>query len=51
VPFAEGVRSSIAWMEAHPDRQRIEANATVERILAAWNRALATLPEAGPNRA
>jgi nucleoside-diphosphate-sugar epimerase len=50
VPFAEGVRASIGWLEADPARQRIEANATVERILAAWNRALATLPEAAPNR-
>jgi nucleoside-diphosphate-sugar epimerase len=40
VPFAEGVRASIEWLEALPARQRIDANETVERILAAWNRAM-----------
>jgi hypothetical protein len=40
VPFAEGVRASIEWLEADPARQKIDANETVERILAAWNRAL-----------
>jgi nucleoside-diphosphate-sugar epimerase len=39
VPFAEGVEASIAWFEADPARQRIDANETVERILAAWSRA------------
>ena len=43
VPFAQGVRASIAWLEADPSRQRIEANATVERILLAWARAMAAL--------
>ena len=40
VPFAEGVRASIDWLEADPARQKIEANETVERILAAWDRAM-----------
>lgn len=43
VPFEEGIRASIVWFEADPKRQRIEANETVERILAAWRRAMATL--------
>jgi len=40
VPFADGVRASIAWFEADPVRQRIDANPTVERILSAWHRAM-----------
>jgi nucleoside-diphosphate-sugar epimerase len=43
VPFADGVRASIAWFEADPARQRIDANATVERILSAWHRAMAAV--------
>jgi nucleoside-diphosphate-sugar epimerase len=40
VPFAEGVRASIEWLEANSARQKIDANETVERILAAWDRAM-----------
>ena len=43
VPFAEGVRASIAWLEADPARQRIDANEGAEKVLAAWRRAMATL--------
>lgn len=43
VPFAEGVRASIAWLEADPARQRIEANEGAEKVLAAWGRAMAAL--------
>ena len=43
VPFEEGVRASIRWLEADPARQRIDANETVERILAAWHRAMAAV--------
>jgi nucleoside-diphosphate-sugar epimerase len=43
VPFAEGVRASIAWLEADPARQKIDANETVERILTAWARAEAAI--------
>ena len=43
IRFAEGVRGSIAWLEAHPARQRIDANDTVERILGAWHRAMAAV--------
>jgi nucleoside-diphosphate-sugar epimerase len=43
VPFAEGVRKSIAWLEENRARQRLDANETVERILAAWQRAMATI--------
>ena len=43
VPFAEGVRASIAWLEADPSRQRIDANEAAEKVLAAWRRAMAAL--------
>jgi nucleoside-diphosphate-sugar epimerase len=43
VPFAEGVRASIAWLEADPSRQRIDANEAAEKVLAAWSRAMAAL--------
>jgi nucleoside-diphosphate-sugar epimerase len=43
VPFAEGVRASIAWLEADPSRQKIDANETVEKILTAWARAEAAI--------
>ncbi len=41
VPWAEGVRRSLAWFEADPARQTIdaEANATYDRIIAAYERA------------
>ncbi|HOX49740.1 MAG TPA: SDR family oxidoreductase [Spirochaetales bacterium] len=43
VPFAEGVRESVAWCLADPDRQRInpDIDASIERVLAAWRRAMA----------
>jgi nucleoside-diphosphate-sugar epimerase len=44
VRFEDGIRTSIAWLEADPARQKTDANETVERILAAWRRAMATLP-------
>jgi len=40
VPFEVGIRRSIAWFEADPKRQRIDANAGVEKVLAAWTRAM-----------
>ena len=43
VRFEDGIRASIAWLEADPARQKTDANETVERILAAWRRAMATL--------
>ena len=43
VPFAEGVRASIAWLEADPARQRIDANEGATKVLDAWRRAMATL--------
>lgn len=46
VVFEAGVARSIRWFEADPARQRIDRNASVERILAAWRRAMAAL-EAG----
>lgn len=43
VSFEEGIRASIAWFEADPGRQRIEANETVEKILSAWRRAVSSI--------
>jgi xanthine dehydrogenase molybdopterin-binding subunit B len=37
VPLAEGIRHALAWLDAHPAEQRLDSNAAVERILAAWN--------------
>jgi nucleoside-diphosphate-sugar epimerase len=45
VRFEDGVRASIAWLEADPRRQKTDANETVERILAAWRRAMAAASE------
>lgn len=36
VPLAEGLRRTIAWLDAHPEEQRLDSNAAVEQILAAW---------------
>ncbi len=38
VRFAEGVRRSVEWLDAHPERQATDANATVEAVLQAWER-------------
>ena len=40
VPFAEGIRRSVAWFDADPARQRIEANSSVEQILTVWRAAM-----------
>lgn len=44
VPWSEGVRRSLAWFEADPARQSIdaEANAKWDRIIAAYERAFPT---------
>ncbi len=36
VPLAEGMRRTVAWLDAHPAEQRLDSNAAVEKILAAW---------------
>jgi nucleoside-diphosphate-sugar epimerase len=38
VSLAEGLRQTIAWLDAHPEEQRLDSNAAVEQILAAWDR-------------
>lgn len=38
VRFADGVRRSVEWLDAHPERQAMDANATVEAVLRAWDR-------------
>jgi nucleoside-diphosphate-sugar epimerase len=37
VPFAEGIRHTVAWLDAHPEFQRLDANPALDRILAAWH--------------
>lgn len=43
ISFQEGVRESIEWLLADPSRQRINPSVgeSIERILAAWKRAMA----------
>ncbi len=40
IPFAEGIRRTVAWFDADPSRQAIDekANARVDEILRAWRR-------------
>jgi nucleoside-diphosphate-sugar epimerase len=38
VPLGEGLRRTIAWLDAHPEEQRLASNAAIEEILKAWNR-------------
>ena len=40
IPFREGVKRTLAWFQADPARQRIDAgvNATLDRIIAAYQR-------------
>jgi nucleoside-diphosphate-sugar epimerase len=37
VPLAEGLRRTIAYLDAHPAEQRLDSNAAIEQILAAWS--------------
>jgi hypothetical protein len=41
VPFSEGIRRTIAWFDADPQRQVIDhdANARWDKLIAAWERA------------
>jgi nucleoside-diphosphate-sugar epimerase len=50
VSFAEGIARSIGWFDADLSRRMVSATAndTIDRILAAWSRAWAGLPEGGP---
>lgn len=45
IPFAQGIKESVAWRLADPSRMAVQGDmdARIERILAAWNTALATL--------
>jgi len=43
IDLATGLAESIRWFEADPERQRTEAEETVERILEAWRRAMSVL--------
>jgi hypothetical protein len=40
IPFHEGVRRSLAWFDAHPDRKAPSQEETdeIESILRAWKR-------------
>ena len=48
IPFAHGVKETVAWLDANPNSQHVSAdfNAMVERILAAYERAWPTPPKA-----
>jgi nucleoside-diphosphate-sugar epimerase len=50
VSFAEGIARSIAWFDADPSRRAADPSATetIERVLAAWDRAWEGLPQDGP---
>jgi Nucleoside-diphosphate-sugar epimerases len=37
VPLAVGIRRTLAWLDAHPEEQRLDSNAAVEKILSAWS--------------
>jgi nucleoside-diphosphate-sugar epimerase len=36
VPLADGIRRTVTWLDAHPEEQRLDSNAVVEKILFAW---------------
>jgi nucleoside-diphosphate-sugar epimerase len=38
VPLHEGIRRAVAWLDTHPEAQRLDSNAAVEKILSAWDR-------------
>ena len=40
IPFAEGIRRTVAWFDADPSRQAVDAaaNTRVDEILRAWKR-------------
>ena len=44
IPFHEGIRRTLAWYDAHPDRKHADPDmtATIERILAAYGQATGT---------
>jgi nucleoside-diphosphate-sugar epimerase len=50
IPFAEGVTRSVAWFDADPARRVVSAvaNANIDRVIAAWERAWQGLPRSGP---
>ncbi len=50
VPFHRGIRESVDWYLADPSRQKVnaEVDAVIERVLAAWDRAMAAaFPDGG----
>ena len=42
VSLADGMGHTVAWLDAHPEEQRLDSNAVVEKILAAWGSSHAT---------
>jgi nucleoside-diphosphate-sugar epimerase len=50
VSFAEGIARSIAWFDADPARRVVSlgANESIDRVIAAWERAWEGRPEGGP---
>jgi nucleoside-diphosphate-sugar epimerase len=45
IPFAQGIRESVAWRLADPARMIVDGvmDGRIDRILAAWERAIATV--------
>ena len=42
MPFAEGIRRSLAWLDAHPESKKVDAviDGEYEKVLEAWRRAM-----------
>ena len=38
IPFVQGMRESIAYLDAHREKQRTERDQAIEEILAMWGR-------------
>jgi nucleoside-diphosphate-sugar epimerase len=36
VPLADGLRRTIAYLDSHPEEQRLDSNAAIEQLLGAW---------------
>lgn len=46
IPFREGVRESVAWLRAHPEKQNLspQVDATCDAVIAEWRKLEATCP-------
>jgi nucleoside-diphosphate-sugar epimerase len=41
IPFEQGIAGTIAFLDAHPEKQKTDRNAAIEEILRAWKLAMA----------